>query len=166
MAALPPIAASTWPTRVVGTATQSIPRRYVAATKPATSVVQPPPKATSVPPRSSRSCRQRRSAVATVFASSPAGTVSTRPSSGGEWSSRTRASAERDHARRQLERLQHDPLLDLAEDAPLEELPDRALSLLDLGVHIEKRPIQPRRNLPAERRLAGAHEADQRDMPP
>ena len=38
IAVLPPIAASTWPTSVVGTATQSTPRRYVAAAKPARSV--------------------------------------------------------------------------------------------------------------------------------
>ena len=43
MPTFPPIAASTWPTRVDGTAIQSIPRRYVAATKPARSVVEPPP---------------------------------------------------------------------------------------------------------------------------
>ena len=33
-------------------------------------------------------------------------------------------------------------------------------SLLDPRVHIEKRPVQPLRNLLAECRLAGAHEAD------
>ena len=61
MAVLPPIAASTWPTSVVGTATQGTPRRKVAAANPATSVVQPPPSATIVPSRSSRSARQSRS---------------------------------------------------------------------------------------------------------
>ena len=44
MPVLPPIAASTWPTSVVGTATHGTPRRYVAAANPATSVVQPPPR--------------------------------------------------------------------------------------------------------------------------
>ena len=38
IAVLPPIAASTWPTSVVGTATHGTPRRYVAAAKPAASV--------------------------------------------------------------------------------------------------------------------------------
>ena len=60
MPVLPPIAASTWPTSVVGTATHGTPRRYVAAANPATSVVQPPPRATTVPPRSSRSSRHSR----------------------------------------------------------------------------------------------------------
>ena len=46
---MPPIAASTCATRLVGTGTQSMPRRYVAAAKPAASVVQPPPSATIVP---------------------------------------------------------------------------------------------------------------------
>ena len=48
MPTLPPIEASTCPTSVDGTATQSIPRMYVAATNPTRSVVVPPPSATSV----------------------------------------------------------------------------------------------------------------------
>ena len=74
IAVFPPIAASTWATRLVGTAIQEIPRRYVAATNPATSSVEPPPRATRVELRSSRSDRQSRSASATVFAASPGGT--------------------------------------------------------------------------------------------
>src|SRR5205823_11145503 len=46
IAVLPPIPASTWPTRLVGTLVQATPRRYVAAAKPAASVAQPPPSAT------------------------------------------------------------------------------------------------------------------------
>ena len=82
IAVLPPIAASTWPTSVVGTATQSIPRKYVAAAKPATSVVQPPPSATSVPDRSSRSACQSASSDSTVFACSPGAS---------SWTARARA---------------------------------------------------------------------------
>ncbi len=54
IAVLPPIAASTWATRLVGTGTHATPRRYVAAANPAASVVQPPPSATIVPLRSRR----------------------------------------------------------------------------------------------------------------
>ena len=82
IAVLPPIAASTWPTSVVGTATQSIPRKYVAAAKPATSVVHPPPSATSVPERSSRSACQSASSDSTVFACSPGAS---------SWTARARA---------------------------------------------------------------------------
>ena len=70
------------------------------------------------------------------------------------------AAAESDHARRHRQRFERDPLLDLAEDALLEQLRNRSFSLLDPRVHIEKRPVQPLRNLLAECRLAGAHEAD------
>ena len=73
IAVLPPIAASTWATRLVGTGVQAMPRRYVAAAKPAASVVQPPPSATIVPLRSRRRSCQRRSSAASVFASSPGG---------------------------------------------------------------------------------------------
>src|SRR5581483_10241967 len=73
MPVLPPIAASTCPTSVVGTAAHRTPRRYVAAAKPATSVVHPPPKATTVPSRSRRSSLQRRATTAVCFACSPAG---------------------------------------------------------------------------------------------
>ena len=60
IAVLPPIAASTCATRLVGTGTHGTPRRYVAAAKPAASVVQPPPSATIVPSRPRRSSSQRR----------------------------------------------------------------------------------------------------------
>ena len=43
---LPPTEASTWARRVVGICITSIPRRYTEATKPARSVVMPPPKET------------------------------------------------------------------------------------------------------------------------
>ena len=76
-AVLPPIAASTWPTSVDGTATQRTPRRYVAATNPAASVVQPPPSATTIPERSRRSALQSRVAASIVFASSPSGSSCT-----------------------------------------------------------------------------------------
>ena len=49
----------------------------MAAAKPATSVVQPPPSATSVPARSSRSACQSASSDSTVFASSPGGSSCT-----------------------------------------------------------------------------------------
>ena len=71
MPVLPPMAASTWATRLVATGTQSMPRKYAAAAYPAASVVQPPPRATIVPRRSSRSSCHRRSSAASVFASSP-----------------------------------------------------------------------------------------------
>ena len=75
MPVLPPIAASTIPTSVVGTATHRTPRRCVAATKPATSVVEPPPKPTIQPSRPIPSSLHRRSTTASVFASSPLGTT-------------------------------------------------------------------------------------------
>ena len=66
-AVLPPIAASTWPTSVVGTATHGTPRRYVAAAKPAVSVSAPPPSATTVPPRSSVSSDHSRSTTPSLL---------------------------------------------------------------------------------------------------
>src|SRR5205085_11707087 len=47
----PPMAASTWPSKVVGTATHRTPRWYTAAAKPAVSVTTPPPTATTTSPR-------------------------------------------------------------------------------------------------------------------
>ena len=59
--------------------------------------------------------------------------------------------------------------LDLAEallPALLEQLGDRlAGALLDRVVEVEERAVEPRRQLAAERRLAGAHEPDQDDVP-
>ena len=77
MAVLPPTAASTIPSSVVGTWTTAIPRSQVAATKPARSVVAPPPTATTaslrVKPR--RPSRDHRSAATSaVLAASPSGT--------------------------------------------------------------------------------------------
>ena len=92
-AVFPPIAASTWPTSVVGTATHRIPRRKAAAANPAASVVQPPPNATMIPSRSSRSSRQIRSTAPKLFASSPARSAWTGASSGGPCSPSTVASA-------------------------------------------------------------------------
>ena len=74
IAVLPPIPASTWPTSVVGTADHATPRMYVAAAKPATSVVEPPPSATTLPSRPIANRPQRRSSTAGVLAGSPAGT--------------------------------------------------------------------------------------------
>ncbi len=74
IAVLPPMAASTWPTRVVGTATQAMPRMYVAAARPARSVVHPPPRATTVPSRPIPIERHSRSSVAVDLAASPGGT--------------------------------------------------------------------------------------------
>ena len=92
---LPPMAASTWPVSVVGTAIQRTPRRYVAATKPATSVVEPPPNPTMVPRRSIGSSPQSRSTTARLFAASPAGTVPAwRPPSGAGGATSTRSSAD------------------------------------------------------------------------
>ncbi len=47
MPVLPPTAASTMPSTVVGTCTTATPRSQVAATKPARSVTAPPPKPTT-----------------------------------------------------------------------------------------------------------------------
>ena len=71
-AVFPPMPASTCPTSVVGTAVHGTPRMCVAATKPATSVVEPPPSATSPPSRPIRRLVQSRSSTAGVLAASPA----------------------------------------------------------------------------------------------
>src|SRR5581483_2706793 len=70
---LPPIAASTCPTSVVGTATHGTPRRYVAAAKPAGSVSAPPPSATTVPSRSRLSSLQSPWTTGHALAFSPDG---------------------------------------------------------------------------------------------
>ena len=62
--------------------------------------------------------------------------------------------------------LAYHPLLDLAEDALLEQLRNRAFARLDQRVHVDVWPLQTRRGLLTERRLPGPHEADQRDLPP
>ena len=80
-----------------------------------------------------------------------------------------RTAAQRDHDR--LRRLEHpggEALLGLAKRAfaALEELRDRRARLpLDLDVEIQEAPSQAVRHRSAERRLARAHEADERDVP-
>ena len=74
---LPPIAASTWASRVVGIWTNSTPRRKQPAANPARSPTLPPPKARTrlsrLPPAASISF-QSRSADSIVFAPSPSST--------------------------------------------------------------------------------------------
>ena len=82
---------------------------------------------------------------------------------------RHRTAAERDHRGLGLgERHADGVRLDLAEPvlaALLEELRDRlAGALLDRVVEVDERPAEPRRELAPERRLARAHEADERDV--
>ena len=81
-----------------------------------------------------------------------------------------RAAADGDHARLAAAAgLAEEPRFELAKGtfSPLrEDLPDRPLGPLDLIVDVEERPAQAPRDLAADRRLAGSHEADQRDMPP
>ena len=81
-----------------------------------------------------------------------------------------RAAADSDHARLAAScRLAQKAGLQLSEGglaALLEELPDRPFGPLDLVVDVEERPPEPVGHLGADRRLAGAHEADQHDVPP
>ena len=68
------MAASTWPSRVVGTCTTSTPRWYTAAANPATSVTIPPPTATTASWRVIPHWDQARhssSTAASVLVSSP-----------------------------------------------------------------------------------------------
>ncbi len=77
MPVLPPTAASTIARTVVGTATQRTPRSQVAATKPARSVVAPPPTPTTTSVRVKPDCPrafQQYAATSTVLASSAFGT--------------------------------------------------------------------------------------------
>ena len=86
MPVLPPTAASTMPSTVVGTCTTRTPRSHVAATKPARSVVDPPPMATIASVRVKPACPrtdQQKAATSGVFAASPSGTsraMASRPS--------------------------------------------------------------------------------------
>lgn len=77
MPVLPPTAASTMASTVVGTAIQRTPRSQVAATNPARSVVAPPPTPTTtsvrVKPDWPRAFQQY-AATSAVFASSALGT--------------------------------------------------------------------------------------------
>ena len=79
------------------------------------------------------------------------------------------AAAEREHVRLEpLEHLAHDLFFRAPKAglALLEELRDgRARAPFDLVVEIEKRPPDAERNLRRERRLACAHEADERNVP-
>lgn len=77
MPVLPPTAASTIARTVVGTAIQRTPRSQVAATKPARSVVAPPPTPTMTSLRVKPvwpSAFQQYAATSAVFASSAFGT--------------------------------------------------------------------------------------------
>ena len=76
MPVLPPTAASTIPSTVVGTCTTRTPRSQVAATKPPRSVVAPPPKVTTASERvkpASPSASQQSEATGAVLAASPSG---------------------------------------------------------------------------------------------
>src|SRR5690606_11646627 len=94
---LPPTAASTMPSRLVGTATQRTPRSQAAATNPARSLAAPPPTPTTASVRvnpASPSASQQPAATSTVLPASASGTGS---SSGAtpevrSWSATRRAS--------------------------------------------------------------------------
>src|SRR5262249_32830162 len=65
--------------------------------------------------------------------------------------------------------LAREPGLELAKSGLpllLEQLPDRPFGPLDFLVDVVERPSQAQSRLPAHCRLAGAHEADQGDVPP
>ena len=94
MPVLPPTAASTMPSSVVGTWTTRTPRSQVAATKPPRSVVAPPPKVTTASERvnpASPSASQQSAATAAVLASSPSGSPSASTSYDGRSTSSTGA---------------------------------------------------------------------------
>ena len=79
MPVLPPTAASTMASRVVGTCTTRTPRSQVAATKPARSVVAPPPTLTMASERVNPACPrtpQQKAATWADFASSASGVSS------------------------------------------------------------------------------------------
>ncbi len=79
MPVLPPTAASTMPSSVVGIEIQRTPRSQVAATKPARSVVAPPPRPTTTSLRVNPVCPstdQQYAATSALFASSAFGTCS------------------------------------------------------------------------------------------
>jgi hypothetical protein len=61
---LPPTELSTWASSVVGTWMKSMPRSSVAAAKPARSPTTPPPRATSIVPRSIPSPRMSSARLA------------------------------------------------------------------------------------------------------
>ena len=77
IAVLPPTAASTMPSSVVGTSTTGTPRSQVAAANPARSVAAPPPMPTTqsdLVTFGSASQDHSRASTATSLAASPAGT--------------------------------------------------------------------------------------------
>ena len=66
-----------------------------------------------------------------------------------------------------MPRLVQVPRLELAEGgfpARGEDLGDRPLRALDLRVHVHEGPPEPARDLRADRRLAGSHEADEDEV--
>jgi hypothetical protein len=79
-----------------------------------------------------------------------------------------RAAPDGDHARAPASRgLADEARLDLAEGglSPLrEEIPDPAVCGLDLVVDVVERPPEPGRDLAADGRLAGSHEADEHEV--
>ena len=83
---------------------------------------------------------------------------------------RHRAAAERDHAGLGVRERDPRPRAPRSGGTPppalVEQLGDRlARALLDRRVEVEERAAEARRELAAERRLAGAHEPDQDDVP-
>jgi hypothetical protein len=83
---------------------------------------------------------------------------------------RDRAAAERDHRRlAPAQRVDRDRLLEHTElqlAAPREQLGNRlARAVLELAVEIDELAAEPARELDPERRLARAHEADEREVP-
>src|SRR5512146_372580 len=77
IAVLPPTAASTMPSSVVGTCTTATPRSQLAAAKPARSVTAPPPTLTTqsvLLTLDSASQDQSRASTGTSLAVSPLGT--------------------------------------------------------------------------------------------
>ena len=98
IAVFPPIAASTCPTRVVGTWTTGTPRLKRAAVNPARSVAAPPPKPITRERRDSPAPAQKsraRPSWSSSLQASPAGRAWRGRSAGRRWpwSSSTRASA-------------------------------------------------------------------------
>ena len=83
MPVLPPTELSTWASRLVGICTKGMPRRTLAATKPARSPTTPPPRATIASPRSSRASSTRSQTVSNTskrLLASPGGSrIETKP---------------------------------------------------------------------------------------
>ncbi len=93
---LPPTAASTMPSSVVGTCTTRTPRSQAAATNPARSVAAPPPSATTASDRVKArrpSSDQRLPATSSVLARSPSGTAASTTSRPAPVSARSTSTA-------------------------------------------------------------------------